>query len=51
MKSIIYDLGCGDGSNIPYYLMKADQVIAIDANPHLCKIIKNKFNKEIKKKN
>lgn len=50
MKKIIYDLGCGDGSNIPYYLMKADQVIAIDANPHLCKIIKNQFTKEIKTK-
>lgn len=51
MKKIIYDLGAGDGSNIPYYLLKADTVVAVEANPRLCQIIKNKFEKEIFKKN
>ena len=51
MKKIIYDLGAGDGSNIPYYLLKADIVVAVEANPKLCQIIKKKFNKEISKKN
>ena len=48
MKKIIYDLGCHNGSNIPYYLLKADVVVAVDANPKLCEIIKVKFDKEIK---
>jgi len=51
MKKIIYDLGAGDGSNIAYYLLKADKVVAVEANPGLCQIIKNKFDKEIFKKN
>jgi len=50
MKKIIYDLGCGDGSNLPYYFLKADQVIAVEANKKLCEIITKKFKKEIRKK-
>ena len=34
-----------------YYLLKADTVVAVEANPRLCQIIKNKFDKEIFKKN
>ena len=50
MKKIIYDLGCHNGSNIPYYLLKADLVVVVDANPKLCEIIKYKFQKEIQEK-
>jgi FkbM family methyltransferase len=50
IKKIIYDLGCHNGSNIPYYLMKADLVVVADANPKLCQIIKNNFKKEIHQK-
>ena len=50
MKKIIYDLGCHNGSNISYYLLKADLVVAVDANPKLCEIIKYKFEKEIQEK-
>jgi hypothetical protein len=50
MKKIIYDLGCHNGSNIPYYLLKADLVVVADANPKLCEIIKYKFQKEIQEK-
>jgi FkbM family methyltransferase len=47
MKKIIYDLGSNNGSNIPYYLLKSDLVVAIEANPKLCEIIKKNFKKEI----
>ena len=44
---IIYDFGACDGGNIPYYLLKSDLVIAIEANPSLVERIKQKFEKEI----
>jgi len=47
MKKIIYDFGAGDGNNIPYYLLKCDLVIAVDANYINCNIMKKKFFKEI----
>lgn len=47
MKKIIYDLGANEGKSIPYYLLKADLVVAVEANPDLCSYLKNKFNKEI----
>ena len=47
MKKIIYDFGANNGDNIPYYLLKSDLVIAVEANPELCNLIKNRFNKEI----
>ena len=48
MKKIIYDFGSGRGENIPYYLLKSDLVIAIEANPDNYIYIKNKFKNEIK---
>jgi predicted RNA methylase len=48
MKRIIYDLGSNDGSNIPYYLKKADFVIAVEANPLLVEVTKKNFYQEIK---
>ena len=47
MKKIIYDLGCNNGLNIPYYLLKSDLVVAIEANIKLCEIIKIRFKNEI----
>jgi FkbM family methyltransferase len=47
MKKIIYDFGSNNGDNIPYYLLKSDLVVAVEANPKLCEIIKKKFIKEI----
>ena len=44
MKKIIYDFGANNGDDIPYYLMKADEVIAVEANPKLCDVIKNRFS-------
>jgi len=50
MKKIIYDLGASSGENIPYYLIKSDLVIVVEANKICCNIIKKKFWKEIKDK-
>ena len=40
MKKVIYDFGASDGRNIPYYLLKSDLVIAVEANPKNCEVIK-----------
>tara|TARA_B100000029_G_scaffold123042_1_gene116605 strand:- start:1160 stop:1978 length:819 start_codon:yes stop_codon:yes gene_type:complete len=50
MKKIIYDLGSGNGENIPYYLLKSDLVVAVEAIPKFCEEITIKFNKEILEK-
>lgn len=50
MKKIIYDLGSNNGDNIPYYLLRSDLVVAVEANPKLCEIIKKKFTKDIDNK-
>lgn len=47
-KTIIYDFGSNNGDDIPYYLKKADIVVAVEANPSLCKQIENRFTPEIK---
>jgi FkbM family methyltransferase len=47
MKKIIYDVGANNGDDIPYYLMKGDIVIAIEANPVLCESIRQRFVAEI----
>ena len=46
MKTI-YDLGSNNGDDISYYLMKADRVIAVEANPVLCELIKTRFSEEL----
>ena len=44
---IIYDFGANNGDNIPYYLLKSDLVVAVEANPDLSNNIKKRFEKEI----
>lgn len=46
-KKIIYDFGSNNGDDIPYYLLKSDLVVAVEANPVLCNHIKNRFIDEI----
>lgn len=46
-NKIVYDFGSHNGSNIPYYLLKFDKIIAVEANPILIEEIKAKFKKEI----
>ncbi|MCC9608830.1 FkbM family methyltransferase [Blastopirellula sp. JC732] len=44
---VIYDLGANTGDDIPYYLLKSDLVVAVEANPVLCKFIGQKYKSEI----
>ena len=47
IKKVIYDLGANKGDNISYYLKKADVVVAVEANPELCKSIRERFSDAI----
>lgn len=47
MKKIIYDFGSNNGDDIPYYLLKSDLVVAVEANPTLCEYIRNRFKEQI----
>lgn len=47
-RRIIYDFGANNGSDIGYYLLKADLVVAIEANPVLCERMTEKFSAEIR---
>jgi FkbM family methyltransferase len=40
---IIYDLGANVGSNLEYYLKKADRVVAVEANPALAEKLRIQF--------
>ena len=46
-NKIIYDFGANKGTNLPYYLKKADIVVAVEANPSLCQEIRERFATEI----
>lgn len=46
-RKIIYDFGANNGDDIPYYLKKADVVVAVEANPSLCREIEERFSTEI----
>lgn len=48
MKKIVYDFGANNGDDIDYYLVKADKVVAIEANPKLAKLIERRFASEIR---
>jgi len=44
---VIYDFGANNGDDVPYYLKKADIVIAVEANPLLVAQIRERFSKEL----
>lgn len=46
-KTVIYDFGSNNGDDLPYYLKKADVVVAVEANPALCRAITGRFAAEI----
>jgi len=46
-STLIYDFGANVGSNLGYYLAKADRVVAVEANPALCRAIEVRFAAEI----
>jgi FkbM family methyltransferase len=47
---VIYDFGSNNGDDLPYYLLKGDRVIAVEANPLLANEIAQRFAKEIAEK-
>lgn len=47
MKRIIYDVGACFGGNLSYFLLKADLVVAVEANPRLCAEIRASYSRAI----
>ena len=45
---IIYDFGANDGDDIVYFLKKADQVIAVEANPMLADHLGSRFAEQVR---
>jgi FkbM family methyltransferase len=46
-RRVIYDIGANNGDDIPYYLKKADLVVAVEADPILCERMQTRFAAEI----
>ncbi|MEB3336196.1 MAG: hypothetical protein VKJ46_01955, partial [Leptolyngbyaceae bacterium] len=46
-EKIIYDFGSSNGDDIPYYLLKAEKVVAVEANPSLAREIEKRFSSEV----
>jgi FkbM family methyltransferase len=46
-RKTIYDVGSNNGDDIAYYLLKAESVVAVEANPSLCAQIKARYSREI----
>lgn len=44
----IYDFGANNGDDLRYYLMKAEFVVAIEANPELCDLIEHRHGQAIR---
>lgn len=44
---VIYDFGANNGDDVPYYLKKADRVVAVEANPALCREMEERFSAAI----
>lgn len=44
---VIYDFGANNGDDLPYYLKKAELVVAVEANPMLCRRIEERFRSAI----
>jgi len=45
--SVIYDLGANRGDNLPYFLSRADLVVAVEANPALVREMNSKYSNVI----
>jgi FkbM family methyltransferase len=45
--TIIYDFGAHDGKDTAYYLLKADKVVAVEANPVMAEHLRARFRDEI----
>ncbi len=47
VPDLIFDLGMHDGSDTAYYLAKGFRVVAVEANPQLCRAAERRFASEI----
>ncbi|MDB5452908.1 MAG: methyltransferase, partial [Caulobacteraceae bacterium] len=43
-KRVIYDFGANNGDDVAYYLLKAEKVVAVEANPSLANRIRERFS-------
>jgi FkbM family methyltransferase len=46
-RSLIFDVGCNDGQDSDFYLKKGFRVVAVEANPALCELLRERFAEEI----
>lgn len=46
-RTLIFDVGCHKGEDSEFYLAKGFKVVAVEANPELCKEIRAKFATQI----
>lgn len=49
MRRLVFDLGMNNGDDTEYYLAKGYDVVAVEANPHLCKLASERFGDAISK--
>lgn len=47
-RDLIFDIGCHKGEDSAFYLRKGFHVVGIEANPDLCRDLKQRFAEEIK---
>ena len=47
VANLIYDLGSHNGQDSEFYLKKGFTVVAVEANPALCDVLKLRFSREI----
>ena len=47
-NDLIIDLGMNNGDDTDYYLKKAARVVAVEANPRLCEVARQRFSNEIR---
>lgn len=45
--NLIFDIGCNNGDDADFYMRKGFRVVAVDADPDLCKHCEERFSKEI----
>jgi FkbM family methyltransferase len=45
---VVYDFGANRGSNISYYLRQGFNVVAVEANPVLCKQLEQRFEADLR---
>lgn len=47
-RSLVYDIGAHEGEDTEFYLKKGFSVVAVEANPELCRILRSRFGEHEK---